>query len=606
MTASIQWLTSAWNRPIKFIYTLFRSHVFAMMWRRLTREGLPKTLNRIHKMVNIQSLHHYMILYKTLIMSLPSELILETLQYLDKTDLKSVRLVSKLWSDCASENLFAKLYISPHRLNLLVFASVTRHPVLRRYVKKIKYDAVHFSPEITISEYFGKLWRQWHQLFSKASITEDLIYSNPDPQIRCFGTSFTVSGRDRRRGQEEDWAQREDFDFVREGYHEWMEQAAYEKKCSEGGTLLRLLMAGLRQFVRLRTVRLTGGWPFGGKLRCEGSPLARTWQPFHAQPEGWIFGDADSPQRPSSAFMDIWAIAFALSEAGVTQIRNLSIESALPPTAFATKLGWNENHLECPLAAYCRLEYLKLTLAGYPDQPMVGKHANLHGLQRMLESMTSLRRFELNLPDTYANSPVEFFTYTLTFPDDGHWPQITTFKVRNLAIGTKDMITLLFAKMPSLRHLSFGHINLLDGRWQSIVEYLRFTNRLSSFEIDLDSMLYHRGNRDYITHDTWPSYRRHNDSIRFIEDYVVNWWNNPTLRHPSLTVHQPAQQSLNYLKDVYLLCETDIGRDTLDKLAEHMVEEAARYRKLAEEWNRKDWFDNLPVRLQERSMANVY
>ena len=38
MTASIRWFTSAWNRPIMFVYTLFRSHVFAMMWRRLMAE----------------------------------------------------------------------------------------------------------------------------------------------------------------------------------------------------------------------------------------------------------------------------------------------------------------------------------------------------------------------------------------------------------------------------------------------------------------------------------------------------------------------------------------------------------------------------------------
>ena len=39
MTASIRWFPSAWNRPIMLIYTLFRSHVFAMMWRRLTGQS---------------------------------------------------------------------------------------------------------------------------------------------------------------------------------------------------------------------------------------------------------------------------------------------------------------------------------------------------------------------------------------------------------------------------------------------------------------------------------------------------------------------------------------------------------------------------------------
>lgn len=523
-------------------------------------------------------------------MDLPCELVLETTQYLNKADLKSVRLVSKLWSSCASEHLFTKLFISPHKLNLLVFASVARHPMLRRCVKEIEYDAVHFSPEVTISQYFQNLCRQWYQLSFKTSITE-ILFNNPDYQIHRFGNFLMHRGG--HGSQEYDWMQSEDFDFVQEGYRKWMEEAAYEKKCSEGDILVRLLISGLRLFSRLRTVKLRGEWSFEGELRREGSPLARTWQPFHAHPEAWILGDGIPPQKPSGAFMEFWALAFALSEAGVFRIRNLSIESTLPPTAFVTKLGGNESHLECALAAYCRLEDLKLNLAGYPDEPMVERYANLHGLQRMLKSMTALKRFDLDLPDDYANDPVKFFKYTLVFPYNGHWPQLTMFTVRNLAIGTKDLITLLFTKMPSLRHLAFGHINLLDGRWQSIIEYLRFANRLSSFKIAWGSMLYHFGRQDYVTHCAWPIYRRHDDNIRLIESYVVDWWNNPTLRHPSMNVRQPAQQSLDYLKDVFRLCEMEIGRDTLDNLAEHMVEEVARYRKWKEDRTRKDWLDSL-------------
>lgn len=39
-------------------------------------------------------------------MTFPPELILEILQYLTKAQLKSVRLVSKLWSGCATEYLY--------------------------------------------------------------------------------------------------------------------------------------------------------------------------------------------------------------------------------------------------------------------------------------------------------------------------------------------------------------------------------------------------------------------------------------------------------------------------------------------------------------------
>lgn len=129
---------------------------------------------------------------------------------------------------------------------------------------------------------------------------------------------------------------------------------------------------------------------------------------------------------------------------------------------------------------------------------------NLHRLHRMLKSMTALRRCELDLPDDYVSDPPVLFPYKLFFPKDGHWPLFTTSTVRNCAIGTKDIVTLLVTKIPSLRHLSFGNIALLDGQWERIVEYLRVSNPLSSLEIDLTSLVLHRGNESFIRERASP------------------------------------------------------------------------------------------------------
>ncbi|KAF6238237.1 hypothetical protein HO173_003517 [Letharia columbiana] len=515
-------------------------------------------------------------------MSLPNELILGTLQYINKADLKSVRLVSKLWSGCASEYLFAKLFISPHKLNLQIFAAVARDPTLSKFVKELEYNAVSFSPDITISQYFEILWHQ----NSMIAFDTERVSEVPDPHIRQFITmirdrrEYWLDWQGRMAPVQTQWC---DFSFVQEGYQKWINQALFEKNCLKEDTLFKLLVTGLKRFGRLRTVKLSDRWHSGDKPGRQGSPLARSWLPFHAHPGDFI-SDSDEPLKESSTSDAFWTLAHALSGVKNTRIRNLSIKGPLPTAAFLTEPGEQQTHVDHGVGAFCRLEYLRLSLAGYSREPMVKLYETLHGLHRMLESMTALRRFDLALPVDCVDEPVWFFTYPMIFPENGHWPQLTTFTVGNLAISTKDLVTLLITKMPSLRHLAFGNINLLDGQWEGIVEYLRVANCLSSFHIVPESLLVHGGDQIYLSqrhghrddHD-----HRSGDFLKILHsigDYVVNWWNNPTLRHPSLKLGQPAQQSLDYLKDVYCLSDMNLTHDMLDGLAEHMVEDATRYR----------------------------
>ena len=576
------------------------------------REGLPTTLElwiasaKCSICIALRSsYYHHMTQCMTCIMSLPNELVLETLQYLKNLDLKSARLVSKLWSGCATEHLFTKLFISPHKLNLQIFAAVAQDPMLNRCVKELEYDAIDFSPHTTISEYFEILWRKTSMIASAPKYN----CRKPDPQIHHFVTMLKYRREHWARSQEimaKAQAECCDFTFVQEGYRNWMDQAAFQKECSEENTLLKLLIPGLRAFPRLKIVKLSCVWRYKHRLICEGSPLARSWHPFHAHPGDWDLGDDESPRQPSLS-KDFWTLAFALSEAGKTTIRNLSIESTLPPAAFVTKTGENQYHVDSGVAAYSRLEDLKLSLAGYLDQPKFTLYDNLHGLHRLLEPMTALKRFELDLPDDGVNWPMAFFPYRLIFPEYGLWPQLTTFTVRNLAIGTKDLITLLTTKMPSLRHLTFGNMNLLDGLWDGIIEYLRVANRLSSFKIELESRLLHRGNENYISQQTGSGgyrkfYRDHDDVHNSIGDYIINWWSNPTLRHPSMMPGPPAQLSLDYLHDVYRLCEMPGMAGIRDELVEHMLSEVVRYRKWKEAWAQR----KLAGRLAGRSPRAIH
>ena len=516
-------------------------------------------------------------------MELPNELVLEILRYLCGTDLKSARRVCKLWSGCASEYLFAKVFISPHQLNINTFGAIAQHPALSRCVKEIEYDAADFSPHITIAEYIDILARQ----ISIMDVPTTRTYEILDPQIQQFLDIQNFFAQTWTRHADRTLMDRRvccHFGFVQEGYQKWMEQAAFEDKSTKDATFLKLFTRGLMRFGRLRTVKLMAEWPSQGMVRPEGSPLARSWHPFHAYPEGWDFG-SEKPLRGNSPNRDFWSVAVALSEAGKSTIRNLSVESNLVPTTFVTQYGAAEDPLNIAMAVYRTVEDLKLRLAAYAKEPMAHIYDNLRYLHRLLISMTVLKRLELILPDDFINDPMRLFSYTMVFPENGLWPQLTRLTLSNLEVGTKDLITLLLTQIPNLRQLTLGNMVLLDGEWEGIIEYLRVANRLSSFWFTGRFMLLHRGGNNYFEdsiegfHYNFGTFYRF---LRSIQDYVVNWSTIPTLRHPNLVEDYPAYRSLDYLNNVFRLCEMPAASDTIDKLRDQMLDEAERYRKSQE------------------------
>ena len=540
-------------------------------------------------------------------MELPNELVLEILQDLSGTDLKSARLVCKLWSGCASEFLFAKVFISPHQLNINTFGAIAQTPTLSRCVKEIEYDAADFSPHITIAEYIDILSRQISTIDVRTARTYEIL----DPQIQQFldiQNFFAVHS----------WTRYADrsimdtrvcchFGFVQEGFQKWMEQATFEEKSTQDRTFLKLFIRGLMRFDRLRTVKLRAEWPSQGMVRPEGSPLARSWHPFHAHPEGWVF-DSDRPLRGNSPKRDFWRIAAALSEAGKSTIQNLSVESNLIPATFVTRSDEAEGPVNSAMAGYHTVEDLKLCFAGYAQEPMAHLHDNLHYLHRLLISMTVLKRFELILPDDFLNEPMRLFSYQKVFPKTGLWPHLTTLTISNLEVGTKDLITLLLTQMPNQRHFTLGNMVLLDGQWEGIIEYLRVTKRLSSFWFTGRFMLLHRGGNNYFEescegfHSNFGAFY---EFLKSIEDYVVNWSTIPNLRHPIIVLDYPAYRSLDYLHNVFRLCEMPAASDTIDKLRDEMLDEAERHRKSQGRCTQDDSGEDHEVGVEVRCVTNV-
>ena len=488
-----------------------------------------------------------------------------SLQYLNKSDLKNARLVSKQWSGCASEYLFAKLFVSPHSLNLEGFVTIARDPRLSKCVEELEYDAVHFSPDMTISQYFMILWYQTRIIPS----AKEYALETSDPEIHCYLNIHNELEQNPNLSNNmmaKAWQACCGFAFIQWGYWKWMEEARFEKECTEQKTFLKALVSGLQNLTRLKTVKLRNDYISRAKLGGQGSRLARSWSLLHAYPGGIIGGPG---LEVFNAVKDFRDLTFALSKARITGVRNLSIECILPPPAFRSYEENAPGFMCAGMSVYAGLENLKLSLSGMCAKSSVDFYFDYHKMSHMLGSMTTLKRLELELPDEHINVPV-YFPYSVMFLKDSHWPHLTAFTVRNLAISTKDLVTLFLKKMPSVRHLAFGNIYLKDGTWEGIVEFLRMLHRLSSFSIDKQSFLlynpanYHR--RGYVM-----------DNVRSVINYVLNRQDDRSLRHPALFSDEPAHCSLQYMIDVVRECkykDNDGIVKALDKLIE---DENTRY-----------------------------
>ena len=525
----------------------------------------------------------------TAAMNLPSELVLEFLQYLDKSDLKNSRLVCKLWSGCASECLFSKVFFSPHHLDIQTFVSITEDPRLSKCVKELEYDAIHFSPDIKMSEYFRKLWYQTGIL----APTKVSLLNNPDHEVVSY---FQLRNGGSRSRHEISEAQKQcnDFAFIQRGYLRFLQEASFEKTCMEQNSHLAVLVRGLGQLTGLKTVKLRCEWPVISKLGSEGSPLARSWHPLHVYP--YTFRKLSDPTfpyenlNPIKIIKDFRVLTYALAKSGKPGLRDFLMETTIGPAAFTHREKDIFAAIKHGKPTYQGLENVKLRLALWFDGRDIFRD-KLEGLQRLLESMTALKQFELDLPTDRYQRPVAFFPYANVFPNNGHWPQLHTFKVRNLDFNTRELINLLAIKMPNLTHLEFGSVGLLDGIWEGVVEYLKVSNRLSSFDLADDCDLFHHGGAIYLVKG--PRYTLYGDGRMLshrreqnqkIVDYVNNGRKDTGLKHPCLLSHQPAHLSITYLDDVLRYCTINGIDDSMEGSIKLILEEYARHPQMTPEY----------------------
>lgn len=169
------------------------------------------------------------------------------------------------------------------------------------------------------------------------------------------------------------------------------------------------------------------------------------------------------------------------------------------------------------------------------------EHKSLPGLQALLGSMSGLRRLMLFLPrdESHGN---KVLNYRQVFPTDAtQGTRLTELDINTLAISVKDLVHLLTSKMSSLRALTFSNMELLEGRWEGVIEFLKTSMHLLSFPLHEHCQLLHLGRRDFLDH---MEADEDGSLYENIETYVVSGG-----RHPCLRWDEDASASRKYILD---------------------------------------------------------
>ncbi|KAI4283430.1 MAG: hypothetical protein L6R38_002152 [Xanthoria sp. 2 TBL-2021] len=155
---------------------------------------------------------------------------------------------------------------------------------------------------------------------------------------------------------------------------------------------------------------------------------------------------------------------------------------------------------------------------------------DLTGLGDFLGSLLGLEYLELFLPAP-ALSGFQY-TYDQIFDSkDGRWPKLHTLSIHNLAIGTKDLVSLFSNGLPSLRNLIISVMVLLDGRWEWIIQFMHEHMRLDEFQTSSGAeLMYSDGGFYQDDNYEWYGTEEYDWLLESVQSYVVRCEGH---KHPS-------------------------------------------------------------------------
>ena len=488
--------------------------------------------------------------------------------YLEKADLKCLRSTSREWNASTTPFLFDKIYISPRDKDLQVFANITKDPHLAASIKQIIFDTTHV-PELNHKGYFENLIGEIRTI-SRFLDTSIPFYD----RSRRVSTLLTEAAR-WSSSRMNLFSEYKDEKPILDGFHHWKQLRAQEcRNLSESfrGPFTSTLHAGLERLPRLDSIDIddsifdrdcdevvSASRP-GEHIQPyhtwnavpTGSPLSRGYHPLHLRPRrtaGYEHSDR------AEAYLDFVIKTFKPLKQQIKHFTcNSGLYSGLAASWFTMERDTNTIPQNMMMVLH-RLETLDLQITP-SERESRGPPAprSLGFLPEFLEQLTGLKDLTLNLlaplrlRQLRQSQPLvsdldNCYAYSEIFPRLGVWPRLETFYVRGLAIDGIDLVVLVNFQMPRLKNLGMRRVDLSDGTWKGVVEFLRRTRGGNLF-VHFFGLFRHENN------NWWPcSPEMIHEERRVLQehaDFIMSGG-----RHPSLPAAHPDSFARGYIYDLF-------------------------------------------------------
>ena len=486
-------------------------------------------------------------------------LVAESLQ---KSDLKSLRCVSKQWQAMATPPLFDKVYVSPRDKDIQVFSNITKHPVLRRHIKEMVCDTSEV-PELSHEQYFHDLCDELRSLTFQLSKKHP--FKSPHPELNKFINAI-IRGGISHSGL---FTKHATDGLVVEGFQLWRELAAQEDQSLEDevhGMFFSDLCSGLHRLPNLQSVKMDDHiWcqtcrdievafcstnpRYTPNTILSGSPLARNWNPWHLRPK--------RSEDEGSERLSIVIRALSRTKKSIRifecQSRHSRMYEGLSPWHFSI-YDISQRYPRHMAIAFCQLQSLTLQIT--PQLWNMVPHGDakaLGFLPQLLEQITGLKRLDLKLLTAerikrqrrLSLTPLDdtCYTYSQVFPLHGKWQHLEHLYLAGLAINGLDLCLLLFCQMPRLQRLWLNRIDLLEGSWDGIVEIMRIRGTFEPWALlSLQGSLRHEGGK------WWPCTPDGNEEYSALRDYMR--YINEGGHHPSLSADSEDSLSIRFFNEL--------------------------------------------------------
>ncbi|MCJ1266177.1 hypothetical protein MMC22_006059 [Lobaria immixta] len=204
---------------------------------------------------------------------LPEEVLLEIFASLNKQDLAAVRLTSKHLDEVASQIYLDSITISLRRQTLVDLDTITRHPVLRKGVRRVYFDISQYDDRATRKEvYTERLLRKLENELG-SYLSNACSHHRSKPLVRIFRKHTCKKGvlcdperisdlqdwiklcEELRTGWAADrlWPIRKASSIIN-GYSRYCELATDQKLLSQSETHVRLFERALENMPRVKSL----------------------------------------------------------------------------------------------------------------------------------------------------------------------------------------------------------------------------------------------------------------------------------------------------------------------------------------------------------------